>query len=142
MSTTDQTHAYDTPTKRRRPLHGHVGRDREVEVLAVGVVSAVAMRAVSFVRRRNLEALALIDGEAHLARTAVVVADPGDAVCPVTSTPDPSQRRRQRPTGSIYFQAWTLPAGHEATEAPCGVPRSRRYPRHGYSHLASGPQQS
>ena len=56
---------------------GHISRDVEVEVLKRGVLTSLAVRAVAFPGGSDLPCVALVDGEADLAGSAVVVADTG-----------------------------------------------------------------
>ena len=98
----------------------HVGRDREVKVLPVGVVSAIAMRAVSFVRRRDLEALALIDGEADLAGPAVVVTDAGDANYLAALHQPQLQMRASDDDNTVRWASLNLLPSLDATSLPRG----------------------
>ena len=56
----------------------NVGRNVEVKVLQAGVLAALAMGAVALPGCRDLEGIALVDGEADLAGSAVVIADAGE----------------------------------------------------------------
>lgn len=58
----------------------------EVEVLAVRAITSVSVWAVPFVARRNLEGGSLVDAEADLARSAIVVADAGDVEVLLTAS--------------------------------------------------------
>lgn len=69
----------DSPRKDDVPGR-NVGRDGEVEGLAVGAFAAVAVRAVAWVGGGDLEGLAGVDGEADLAGAAPVVAYASQAV--------------------------------------------------------------
>lgn len=54
---------------------GNVCRDGEVEILAVRAVSIVSVWTIAFVARGHLKRGPLVNAEAHLTASAVVVAD-------------------------------------------------------------------